>query len=334
MVFASMSIILASVAPSWSDLGAEMLAKLKAECFSAHTELYTERPDRKQPAFNWGVGVMLSALNAAAKHDPTRYQEDLRAYANASRKYWNGIGYDVLPVPKPRDLYYDDNAWMALALVETYDILGDKKYLDWARDALTFALSGESENGGIYWRMSDKASRNTCSSGPTAAACLAVAKRTGDDKLKATAERLYEWTLHTLQDPSDHLFFDSISNDGKIEKTKWSYNAALMIRAGRELGKASWHAIAQSARLRWIKQDGIHDPGRFAHLLAENLLETQKAPFEIETAMRAVATRRSKSGWVAGHWGRAANDDNPEILDQAAYARMCFILAEFKRSTR
>ncbi len=78
-----------------------------------------------QVAFDWGVGVTLSALNAAAKHSK-EFIPTLQAYADATRSYWNTTppvaGYNVLPNSRGMDRYYDDNEWMVLALADTYDV--------------------------------------------------------------------------------------------------------------------------------------------------------------------------------------------------------------------
>lgn len=309
---------------AWGD---EALQSIRREYYLPKSKLYAERPDKKQPAFNWGVGVMLSALNAAAKHDP-KYKPWLREYADATRVYWNHGGYDVLPAPKPLDRYYDDNAWMALALAETYAVLGDRKYLDWAKGALDYALSGEAKEGGIYWREKDRASRNTCASAPTAAACLALSKPLKDPKLIEKARSLFDWTVRHLRDPSDGLFWDSLSEDGKIDKTKWTYNTALMIRTANGLNeKSSAMEMAAASKKRWLKDGLIADSGRFAHLLLEACLTNRSEDNKWIEAIKAVHEARSKEGFYPSHWSELKVAQNPELLDQASIARACFVLA-------
>lgn len=311
--------------------GEEALQTLRREYFLPKSKLYAERPDKKQPAFNWGGGVMLSALNAAAKHDP-KYKPWLREYADATRVYWNQGGYDVLPVPKPLDRYYDDNAWMALALAETYEILGDRKYLDWAKGALDFALSGEPKNGGIFWREKDRASRNTCASAPTAAACLALAGPLKKPELIERAKSLFDWTVRHLRDPSDGLFWDSLSEDGKIDKTKWTYNTALMIRTARGLGEfAAADHMVESATKRWLKDGRILDVGRFSHLLLEIWLDAPGMKDASLEALKQVNGARNSKGFYPAHWGDLKVGENPEILDQAAFARACLFVSNSQK---
>ncbi len=224
--------------------GFEALEQIRKEYYLPKSKLYAEEitADGKKsgPAFNWGVGVMLSALNAASRHEP-KYKAWLREYADASRVYWNDkppvAGYDVLPGPKDVDRYYDDNAWMVLALVETHEILGDRKYLDWAEQALDYVLSGEDEKlgGGIYWRETEKRGKNACSNAPSAAACLAVAKYRRQKELAAKAQELLTWTQEHLQDPTDGLIWDNKNLSGRIDKTKYSYNTGLFLRSYKML---------------------------------------------------------------------------------------------------
>lgn len=335
---------LVNVLESPAEWGREALAMIRREYYLPKSKLYSEGPDKKQPSFNWGVGVMLSALNAATKVD-AKYKPWLREYANATRVYWNDGGYDVWPAPKPKDRYYDDNAWMALSLLETYQILGDQIYLDWSREALEFALAGRAKDGGVYWRESDRASRNTCSCAPTAAACFLMFKQTKEQRYLFFGKEIFDWTSKHLRDPQDGLMWDNISNSGKVDKTKWTYNSALMIRAHdllKELEPKTWDdyaSLALAAEKRWLP-DGKHiaDPGRFTHLLFEALLWHDNLAHRPEAKyldiLRNVRTARNEKGHYPVDWKKLEVAKNPEILDQAAFARACFVLAHEQSKPR
>ena len=327
--------------------GFEVLEQVRRDYYLPETRLYCEEVSRdgkkSGPAFNWGVGVMLSALNAAAKLDP-KYKHWLREFADASRIYWNDKGpvpgYDVLPCPKPIDRYYDDNAWMVLALVETYEVLGDKKYLDWAEDGLNFVLSGWDDKlgGGIYWRENEKTSKNTCSNAPAAAACYAVAKHRNGQRLGDEGRRILAWT-EKLMDPSDGLFWDNITLTGKIEKTKWSYNTGLVFRSmameeaklAEEMGRGSdWRVSTKNAIARWFDpvSGSLKDVGKFAHLLIEGLWihEPRSEDLRLKTfkALEFVYSKvRDSKGRYGGNWSAAVSQNQAkfELIDQASVAR-------------
>jgi len=330
---------------SHKERGFAVLEQIRREYYLPKSKLYAEEIDaagkKSGPSFNWGTGVMLSALNAAAKLDP-KYKPWLRDYADASRAYWNPKGpipgYDVLPGPKDVDRYYDDNAWMVLALVDTYEILKDEKYLDWAEESLRYVLSGWDDKlgGGIYWRESDKKSKNTCSNAPAAAACFAVARHRKGDYVER-AHRILNW-LDKLADPKDGLYWDNISLDGKIEKTKWSYNTGLMFRAWdmaeerfvKEGGRPSDFKVSpDNAISHWFDANSgaIKDGGRFAHLFIEGMWQyrpTEDLRAKIDKALEfAYANARNADGRFADRWDRPIAKDRKKfsLIDQASAAR-------------
>ncbi len=325
--------------------GFDVLEQIRREYYLPESKLYAEEIDRdgkkSGPCFNWGTGVMLSALNAAAKLDP-KYKPWLKEYADASRIYWNDKGpvpgYDVLPCPKPVDRYYDDNAWMVLALVETYEILGDRKYLQWAEESLTYVLSGWDEKlgGGIYWRESDKASKNTCSNGPSAAACLRVADHEDLDSYLGSAQKILRWTEKNLRDPADGLYWDNVDLNGKIEKTKWTYNTGLMLYSNAKLGKDQ-KDLVQASLKHWIDSStgAAKDGGKFVHLWFEGLAEAAKGDKEVRAKMvRALdymyANARSPEGRFADRWDRKIRPDQAKyaLIDQASVVRALLFAAE------
>ncbi|MCB8933302.1 MAG: glycoside hydrolase family 76 protein [Fimbriimonadaceae bacterium] len=308
------------------------------DSFRLENGLYAEALDEREPAFNWGVGVLMSAMAAAAAEDPA-WKAELRAYVEATRAYWNPegpvAGYDVLPMPKSADRYYDDNAWMVLALVEASDVLGEPKFLTFAEEALKYVLSGEDGalGGGIYWREAKKESKNTCSNGPSAAACLAVYERTREPELLAKAKTLYSWTKTHLQDPEDGLFWDSIRLDGSVGRTKWSYNTALMIRTAATLarltGEASFREdaerMAEASHKRWIVNGRLADEAKFAFLLVDSwtLVPSSGRARAARDAMRWLQEHgRGPDGWFGSRFDRKpAKDHKPTLIDQAAAVR-------------
>lgn len=317
-----------------------LLAQIDADYWDAEKRLYLDdiKGGRKGggPAFNWGVGVMLTALNAAAQGGSELARKRLVEYLPAVKSYWNSQGpvpgFDVLPTPKPVDRYYDDNAWMVMALLETANILDQPEWKDLALKALDYSLSGwaEERGGGIYWRESDKASRNTCSCSPTAAACFMAYRVTGKASYREWGHRILDWTLKNLQDPEDGLMWDALGNDGKIEKTKWSYNTALTARAlmdaeefgyrstisGRDLFRKAWS--------HWFAPTGaMKDPGRFTHLLVDVGLDFDLISLgDRRSLIRHLVGMKDETGRYGDRWDKAQQSaTRHELIDQASVLR-------------
>lgn len=330
------SLALAMTLGSASD---RLLAQIDADFWDAERRLYLDdiKEGKKggSPAFNWGVGVMLTALNASAERSPAA-RTRLIEYLPAVKSYWNSAGpvpgFDVLPAPKPVDRYYDDNAWMVLALLETSRILNQPEWKELALKALDYSLSGwaEERGGGIYWRESDKASRNTCSCSPTAAACFMAFRATGRASYKQWGIKILDWTLKNLQDPEDGLMWDSVSNEGKIERTKWSYNTALTARAlidAEEFGykaKVSGRILFRRAWSHWFDRSGaMRDPGRFSHLLVDVGLDYGLISMEDKKALaHHLVGKRDETGRYGDRWDKAEQGSlRHELIDQASVLR-------------
>jgi rhamnogalacturonyl hydrolase YesR len=344
-------------AKTFRTWGAETLTAIRRDFAMPNSKLLADEIELgkppKQVAFNWGVGVMLSALNAAARVDP-QYRPWLREYADATRVYWNTEGpvpgYDVLPAPKPVDRYYDDNAWMAMALVETFEVLGDRKYLGWAEDTLKYVLSGEDDKlgGGIYWKEAEKNGKNTCSNGPSAAAALAVYVHVRKPEYLEAAKRLYAWTKKTFQDPADLIYLDSMRLTGEMDKTKWTYNTGLMLRTAVDLYRETKEdqyrqdavALEEASGKYWIDPEtgAMKDEGKFAHLLMENWARRArivKAPgvwpaAGVKALVFIHGNVRDAEGRYGHRWERPASGlwAKPSLIDQASAARAYFVAAD------
>ena len=315
--------------------------------------LYAQEIRPADPAFRpvaadcWSVGVQLTALTAGARLDPGRYGADLRRFVDAlNDQYWsdaNGIGgYDDGPHPKPPDRYYDDNAWIALGLVEAYEVTHEQRDLDRAAATLRYVLSGEDDKlgGGLYWRERKKESKNTCSNAPGIAAAVRVYAYTHDKSQLDTAVRLYRWTVKNLRDDRDGLYYDNLSLSGRLGEHKFTYNTALMIRSGCLLYDATGDAAylhdaqrsAASAVSRWAKPDGaIADASYFAHLLAESLLELSArdhdprwAAVDHAAAGYVWSTERGPDGFFPERWGRPQHGpvEVVRLINQASAARL------------
>lgn len=133
--------------------------------------------------------------------------------------------------------------------------------------------------------------------------------------------------------------------DGTVDRRKYSYNSALMIRACvlfRELGRGGnfieeAQRIASSSERRWVRKDGgIADDGRFAHLLVEAFLMLHEADDDerwgrigLEAMVFVREHLRDPHGRYPKRWDRRTSGAIREvnILDQASVARALWMVA-------
>lgn len=359
MLAGILPVLKAQDAAVYKEWGTETLKMIDRDYWLERPGLYSEfavdeNGKRSHPSFMWGVGVQLSALVAAAELEPDTYLEKTKAYADSIQSYWTKHkdieGFDVQPRQKEADRYYDDNAWLVLALAEVYELTKDQKYLDRAIATYKFVVSCEDEklDGGLYWRENFLTSKNTCTNAPAIASALRLHQLTKEPQYLETAQRLYKWVNSKLQD-TDGLYWDNIQMDGKIDRRKYTYNSALMIRSnclfaeitGDKKYLEEAKRIAASAEKEWVRGNGaIADSGRFAHLLLESFLsihEQDKDPRWVELTSRTLKfvheNLRQENGRYPNRWDRAGRPGRnaTEILNQASPARAYWMAAAISK---
>lgn len=301
-------------------------------------------------AFAWDLGVLLAASAEELRVEPAagkrQFATVYKALEPYGRKIGDGFAYAATPPRGEPDLYYDDNEWLALAMVEAYEAGGDKTYLKRAEEVFAWLETGEDEalGGGLYWHANDKKSKNTCSNAPAIVLAAKLYRATHKKAYLDVAVRLYGW-VRKLQD-SDGLYFDNESLEGKIDKTRWTYNSALMIRGGIELSQATSEGsylteairVAKAARDHWVDAStgAIKDEAGFAHHLADAWLELDghdRSGHWRETASRAIdwafEYTRGDDGLFGHRWDRPiAKGEKRNLLAQASMARVLWHAAK------
>ncbi|MCL4434571.1 MAG: fibronectin type III domain-containing protein [Actinobacteria bacterium] len=145
-------------------------------------------------------------------------------------------------VPPPLGIggytYYDDNAWAALNLLDSYHQTSNPFYLQLAERTFQFLVSGWSTDtsypcpGGLFWVDSSIGrGRNTVSNAPTAEVGAELYQVTGNTSYLTWSERIYQW-VRTCLSNSIGMYYDHINPDGTIGNDLWSYNQGTMIGAG------------------------------------------------------------------------------------------------------
>ena len=256
------------------------------------------------------------------------------------------------------DKYFDDNAWIGLELVALGRAGGDERDFAGAARIFDFLIAGWDDDpahpapGGIFWTLApNNRDRNTVCTAPTAQLAIHLHEHSGDGRYLTWARRLLDWTDRTLRDPVDGLYWDHIALDGRIDRTKWSYNQGTMLGALALLHKVTGEAapleqarrIAAAALAHYAAGDRLwaQDPAfnaiffRNLHLLT-TISDVAGEPAEPGAAIAAefAATLAAYAGraWEHGrdprtglfHFGRRGP---VPLLNQAAAVRLFALLA-------
>lgn len=257
----------------------------------------------------------------------------------------HGDAYDVSPGDGER--YYDDNAWLALALLDAAEV-GVAGGVELARRLLGFLREGE-RDGGIYWVERPRQARHTCSTGPAAEIGfrLAAADTQGpEDTARADAEREFAeaamaFLARELRGPGG-LYADHVKDDGAVEPTIWSYNQGTPVGAG-----VLWHRLtgdrepldmaretASAAVAYFGEEDRLwQQPPAFNAIFLRNLLLLDEAAGFPDAASlldryldRAWSDARDPAtGWFTR--GGIGRYDRGGSIDQAAFVQLYALAA-------
>jgi predicted alpha-1,6-mannanase (GH76 family) len=288
----------------------------------------------------WALSqVVQAAVDLVAIH--TLDIDKLHRLLRGVEDHRHGDAYDVSPGSGER--YYDDNAWLALALLDAAEV-GVADGVARARRLLGFVREGE-RDGGIYWVERPRRSRHTCSTGPAAQigfrlAAVASASTPIDavhiEDDRRFAEAAMAFLVRELRGP-DGLFADSMTDDGAVDPTLWSYNQGTPIGAG-----VLWHQLtadpapldaaretASAAITHFTGDDRLwQQPPAFNAIFLRNLLLLDEvARFPDSMAMldayldRAWRDARDPAtGWFTG--GGIGQYERGGSIDQAAFVQL------------
>jgi predicted alpha-1,6-mannanase (GH76 family) len=209
--------------------------------------------------------------------------------------------------------YYDDMAWLALALERAARVAGveRKRALPKLADQFVKAWVPE-DGGGIPWRKQDQFF-NAPANGP---AGIFLARY--PDRLKR-AEQMGDWIDRTLIDPETHLVFDGIKS-GSLVRAQYTYcqgavlglETELAARTGAEVRgrhQARVHRLVAAvdehmAPSGVLKGAGGGDGGLFAGitarylaLVATTLPGDSAADVTARDAARTLVLASAKSAW-------------------------------------
>lgn len=333
--------------PPFAKWGSEALAQIEKDLRLQGSDLYAEygTPDGKRgsdfggPSFIWPASFQLRALAAAAKVSPAQYRAALIRYADALNRHW-GVrdgsgGYMVLPSKSER--FYDDNAWMVLGMIDTFEATGQRKYLIRAAETLAFIAGGEKKTagGGVRQHEDKPGGPFTCTTAPAAVGALRLYLVTRDPNLLAMADRWYAWLTSKevgIQDPADGLYHQwAVLENGKwrVCLGKRAYQSALPLEVNLLLYQvrkdskylAEAQRIAASAVAHWVKPSGgLQDTGQWGGSdLSDALLDlyvVDKDPRWLESIRTILRFLHEKGRDPNGRYGEYWHEDRKKPLDK------------------
>ena len=206
--------------------------------------------------------------------------------------------------------YYDDMAWLALALERAGRLAGVEKPGALKKLCEQFINSWVPEDGGgIPWRKQDQFF-NAPANGPAA-----IFLTRYDDRLRR-AQQMSDWIDETLIDPETHLVFDGIKA-GSLVRAQYTYCQGVVLGLETELAARTQdadhadrvHRLVAAVRDNMapdgvIKGAGGGDGGLFNGILARYLALVvttlpQRGPEDAEAreTARTLVLKSAKSAW-------------------------------------
>ncbi len=291
----------------------------------------------------------------------------VNAHLRALEAYWDdasarpAYASDVIGSRWGGDRYYDDNAWVGLALVQLERLRPGHGHAERAEALYRFAEAGWDARrdvpspGGVFWVEQGRGAgvsnhdRNTVSNAPNAQLGLHLTElEAGDGRGHARARHMYEWVNVTLDAGGEQeaagtgLFFDKVRGDGTIDRTLWTYNQGSMIganvllarRAGSDDGPrylARAEAIADKA-LRHYAGGYQDQPPAFNAILFRNLLQLHAATAEagLRERIREAIGGYAQTAWILRrdrHDRFRFRRGGAVLLDQSAMVQIYALLA-------
>jgi predicted alpha-1,6-mannanase (GH76 family) len=233
----------------------------------------------------WQAHALDALVDAAARHGSRDGPEVVRIAAHVAGIVARNGG-------TVRNDYYDDMAWLGLAMLRAEAVTGvpTRAYVDEIWSLIKDAW--DPDGGGIIWRRRDAYPdiyTNTPSNAPAALLAARLHAHRGEASDLDWARRIEQWLHTTLVDPDSGLVWDGLHpGDPHPNYDHYTYNQGTAIGASLELHRITGEreflaradhvasgALAKYARERdgILPDEGVDDGGLFKGILARYLAE-------------------------------------------------------------
>ena len=184
------------------------------------------------------AAIALTKVPATSARGHWRLNTLMQAFPEYWDPSWSPPAYDSYALdsnPTPW-LYYDDNGWVGLDMIDAYATTGNHTYLRQAQYVYDFMAGGwdnggPGPHGGIYFGVkSFMRDRNAITNSLAIQLATRLYQATGQHGYLQFAEKAYRWMDQTLR-RHDGLYADHIDSSGVVDWDVVSYNQGMMIGA-------------------------------------------------------------------------------------------------------
>jgi predicted alpha-1,6-mannanase (GH76 family) len=267
---------------SWPEAADTAQRVLGDQFWHPRFALYQDAPGRRRLAvrLSWDYWIQAHALDvtvdAAARTGSTALKDRVRAHVGGILRRNGG---------RIVNRYYDDMAWMAIALLRADEVAGaDTGGL--VRELWAEIRAGWSDqHGGILWRRDDpRPYTNTPANAPAAILAARLHRRYRDPADLDWARRIADWQQDTLVDPDSGIVWDGVhpAEPAGPDRTLWTYNQGTVVGAEVELWQLTGDRMhldrarrtASAALVRFADPEGgvLPDEGMGDHSVFKGIL--------------------------------------------------------------
>jgi predicted alpha-1,6-mannanase (GH76 family) len=229
--------------PGWTTSADQAQTALRTHFWDAQTHLFHNRADLAGPTdgqFNyWWQAHALAVMAAAISRGSHVWTpQDCASFRDAlfarNGHHWTND-------------YFDDEGWMASAMLDAGAATHDPSYHAIARELWEdiHAAWNDSFGGGIPWRKTQRDYKNAPANGPAILIGASLYRTDHKPDDLAQAVRIDAWLAKTLRDPKDGMLWDGVNRTGTgaIDSGwRFTYNQGIYIGACIELWQATHEA--------------------------------------------------------------------------------------------
>jgi Ni/Co efflux regulator RcnB len=323
-----------------ADRAAAALAAMRHEFLDRTTARFREADGSRAPAHAWPYSQALAATIAMARvpgrgrayiGEARSRVAGLRWYRRASGAFAAGAGSD--------DVYYDDNEWIALQLVDWWSLSHEHSALAQAARSFEVVVRAWDRDeshpcpGGVFWtNAAGNDDRNTVTTATGALLAMKLYEATRNRYYVMWARRMLAWVDECMRAP-DGLLWDHMSLDGTRDETHWSYNQGTAIGAhvllyrltGDESALARAEQLADASLAYFDLNPTGREPAAFLAIFFRNAIEL--AAVDRNGDYRAAAQAYADAAWEHARLPRTnvfklGGDATPTLLAQAAMVQI------------